>query len=113
MIRQACLLGACFAFAFASTAATPPPDKLLAADTLAMITVPDYAKAKATTHQWPLSQLWADPAMKPFADKFITKFKSELVEPVEREFGLKFADYAGFAQGQVTLALTLNTSEGK
>jgi len=112
MKRHLCLL-ACFVVVLTCRAATPPPDKLLAGDTLAVLTVPDYAKAKATSSQWPFQQLWADPAMKPFADRFVTKFKSDLLAPLEREFGLKLSDYTGLAQGQLTLAITQSSGEGK
>ena len=112
MKRHLCLL-ICFVVVLTCRAATPPPDKLLAGDTLAVLTVPDYAKAKATSSQWPFQQLWADPAMKPFADKFVTKFKSDLLAPLEREFGLKLSDYTGLAQGQLTLAITQSSGEGK
>jgi hypothetical protein len=94
------------------TAPTPPPEKLLAADTVAIFTIPDYAKASAGWKQWPASQLWADPSMKPFKDKFMTKLGSDVVTPLEKEFGVKFNDYAGLAQGQVTLALTPTGWEG-
>jgi hypothetical protein len=86
-------------------AAAPAPDKLLPADALGLITVPDYARASATWNAWPASGLWSDPALKPFVDKFKTKWKADLMAPLEREFGVKFADYAGLAQGQLTLAL--------
>ncbi len=111
--RYACFLAAWSALALSSLAATPPPDKLLVSDTLAVFTVPDYAKAKATWAHWPLSQLWADAALKPFAEKFMGKFKTEMLAPMEREFGLKFADFADLAQGQFTLAVTQNGWDGK
>src|SRR5258708_33791855 len=112
MNLKACLFSS-FALTFTCLAATPPPDKLLPAAPLAVITVPEYAKTRATSKQWPSRQLWADVAMKPFADKFIGKFKSELIAPLEREFGLKFSEFAGLAQGQLTFALTQNAGDDK
>jgi len=108
MKRQLCALLLLLALAFPGLAATPPPEKLLAADTVAVFTIPDYAKSSAAWNQWPASRLWADPAMKPFKEKFMKKFKSDVVEPLEKEFGIKFADYSGLAQGQLTFALTPN-----
>jgi hypothetical protein len=96
-----------------SFAATPPPDKLLSGDTLGVFTIPDYAKAKAASSGWPSRQLWADPAMKPFVDKFVEKFKSDLLAPLERELGLKLSDYKDLAQGQLTIAVTQNGWDGK
>ena len=104
-----CLLG----LAFTASAATPSPDKLLPADTLGLFTIPDYVKSKAVWGAWPMSQLWDDPAMKPFREKFMGKLQSDLIAPLEREFGIKFADYRGLAQGQVTLAITSNGWEAK
>jgi hypothetical protein len=86
-------------------AEAPPPDKLLPSDTLAVLTFPDYTKAQAIWKKAPYGQLWNDSSLKPFRDKLTAKFKSDLVEPLEREFGIRFTDYAGLAQGQVTFAL--------
>lgn len=108
MKRRLCSLGLLLAGTFACLAAAPPPEKLLAADTVAVLTVPDYAKASASWKQWPASQLWGDPSMKAFRDKFVNKLQSDLVTPLEKEFGVKFADYSGLAQGQLTVALTPN-----
>ncbi|HYV32166.1 MAG TPA: hypothetical protein VEO53_13815 [Candidatus Binatia bacterium] len=109
---QLCSLGLLFAASSASLAVTPPPEKLLAADTVAVLTIPDYVKASASWKQWPSSLLWADASMKPFKDKFLAKLRAEVVVPLEKEFGIKFGDYAGLAQGQLTLALTPNGWEG-
>src|SRR5262245_37330172 len=89
-------------------AATPSPEQLLPADTLAVLTMPDTSKARTASSQWASSQLWNDPAMKPFKDKITTKLTAEIITPLEREFGIKFADYNGLAQGQITLAVTQN-----
>ena len=77
------LLTLCAAFR-SHAAAVPAPDSLLAGDTLAMLTVPDYTKAKGVWGQWPSTRLWSDPALKPFRDKFVAKLKSEFLEPMER-----------------------------
>jgi hypothetical protein len=94
-------------------APTPPPEKLLPADTLIVATIPDYSKVSAASKQSPLTQLWNDPAMKAFHDKFMGKLQSEVIAPLEREFGIKFADYENLAQGQITLGITLNGYDGK
>ena len=86
----------------------PPPEKLLPADTLGVLTVPEYAKTKARSGQQPLGRLWGDPSMKPFREKLVGKLKSDIVTPLEKEFGIKYADYSGLAQGQITLALSAN-----
>lgn len=112
-MKQTALLLASLALAFALPAALPAPEKLLAADTLAVLTVPDWAKSKVNFANSPQGQLWDDPVMKPFRDKFTAKFTSAFLAPVEKELGIKLADYASLLQGQVTFALTQNGWEGK
>ncbi len=109
---QFCFAGLLFAVAAAGPAATPPPEKLLPVDTVAVLTIPDYAKTSATFKQWPSALLWGDASMKPFKDKFTAKFQSDVIGPLEKEFGIKLADFAGLAQGQLTVALTPNGWEG-
>jgi hypothetical protein len=111
MKLQAFLVGVLLALSCA--AGTPPPDKLLPGDTLGFVTVPDYGTAGGTWSNWAMSRLWNDAALKPFKEKFLEKFKSDVVTPMEREFGIKFADYAGLARGQLTLAITSNGWDGK
>ena len=95
-----------------SRAAVLPAEKLLPDDTLLMLTVPDCTKTREVTKKSPMAQLWGDPAMKPFREKFLTKLREELVGPLERELGIKLDDYANLAQGQLTLALTANGWQG-
>ena len=103
-----CLLAATW-----SHAAAPTPDKLLPPDTILVITAPDYSALRKATEKSPTLQLWNDQVIRPFKDKFLAKWKSEVVEPLEREFGVKFADYQGMAQGQVTWALTQQSGQDK
>src|SRR5688572_33047125 len=53
--------------------AVPPAEKLLPADTLGFFTVPDWAKGQAAYSNSAMGQLWADPAMKAFKEKFFEK----------------------------------------
>jgi hypothetical protein len=87
-------------------AAVPPPDKLLPADTMVVVSVPDWSNARKVSERGPMLQLWNDPAIKPFKDKFLGKLKSDLIEPLEREFGAKLSDYTGLLEGQYTFAIT-------
>ncbi len=93
-------------------AAVPPPEKLLPADTLGVFTVPDCAKARTAYEANASSQLWRDPAMKPFAEKLMSKVKEEFVAPLERQLGVKLADYSGLVQGQFTFAVIQNGWQG-
>ena len=108
------LLAAIFlASVIPSHAQLPPPEKLLPNDTLVLVTAPDAIKLRAVFTNSPQGQLWNDPAIKAFKDKFVAKFKSDLVAPLEKEFGIKFSNYEGLATGQFTFALTQNGWQGK
>src|SRR6266404_475593 len=98
---------------FTAIGAVLPAEKLLPDDTLAMFTIPDFTKAVGIYQSSPQAQLWNDPAMKPFKDKFVDKFKSQFFTPLENELGIHFADYTGLPQGQLTLAMTQDGWMGK
>ena len=63
----------------------PAPEKLVPEDTVVLVTAPDFGKLRDVYRRLPQSQLWNDPAMKPFKDKFLAKWKEEVVRPLERE----------------------------
>lgn len=96
-----------------ATAEVPSAEKLLPDDTLIVLTAPDWDKAKSAYASAPMAQLWQDPAMQAFTDKFINKFRTDVMQPLERELGVKFSDYAEVLHGQVTLALTQNGWQGE
>jgi hypothetical protein len=50
--------------------------------------------------------------MKPFHDKFMAKFNEKFVTPVEKDLGAKVADFLDLPQGQFTVAITVNGSNG-
>ena len=93
-------------------AALPPAEQLLPDDTLGMISVPDWAKASAYYQQSPAGQLWQDPALIPFKQNFLKQFKEDVVAPLERELGIKLADYTSLIQGQLTFAVLRNGWDG-
>jgi len=84
----------------------PAADHLLPDDLSAMATIPDWPRFANFEGGSSWSRLWKDPAMKPFREKFNARFKETVLDPLERELGIKFADYAELLQGQVTVALT-------
>jgi hypothetical protein len=100
------------ALAFAATAAVLPPEQLLPDDTLFAIAIPDFTKVQSIYKSYPQLQLWADPAMKPFRDKFTGKLQSEFIAPLERELNIHFADYTTLPQGQMTLAVVQDGWQG-
>jgi len=102
------LLAGVLSLAASLGAAIPPAENLLPADTLLVITVPDFAKLRETIRQSPQGRLWNDPALKPFHDRFMANWNEKFVAPLERDLGIKFDDYAGLPQGQLTLAVTHN-----
>jgi hypothetical protein len=95
-------------FANSLRAAIPPAENLLPSDTLFLLTAPDCAAFRAALHQSPQWLLWSDPAMKPFHDSFIGKWQESFVAPLERDLGVKLADFADLPQGQFTFAVTQN-----
>ena len=93
------------AFGLQAGGAIPPPEKLLPKDTVLVGTAPDWQKAAHFWSNAPYAKLWQDPALKPFKDKFFDKFDTGVIKPLEQTLGIKFSDYAGLVQGQVTYAL--------
>ncbi len=93
-------------------AAIPPAENLLPADTLAFFAVPDCAALRVAAKQSPGWLFWGDPAMKPFHDKFMAKWNDQFIAPLERDLGVKVADFVDLPQGQLTLAATINGSNG-
>lgn len=91
----------------------PPAEKLLPEDTLVMVTAPDFPRLRELFSQSPMSQLWRDPAMKPFREHVVAKWEEEFLGPLERELNLRFADYAGLLQGQITFAVSRHGGDGK
>ena len=109
----ACLLAAvALALALPALAAVPPAEKLLPADTLAVLTIPDWDKAAVAAKDISLAQLWRDPAMKPFAEKFERKL-GELIGQEDKDFAREWAEFKPLVGGQVTLAVIRNEWQGE
>ena len=89
-------------------AAIPPAENLLPADTLLLITVPDFSTLRAAGKQSPQWLFWNDPAMKPFHDKFMAGWNEKFIAPLERDLGVKLGDFTDLPQGQLTFAVTQN-----
>ena len=97
---------------FRAGAAIPAPEQLLPQDTLVMVTAPDFAKMRQIYRDLPQTRLWADPAMKPLKERFLTKWQEEFVRPLERELNVSFDTYSSLPQGQLTFALLQNGWQG-
>jgi hypothetical protein len=93
-------------------AAIAPAENLLPADTLAFFTIPDTAALRASCKNAPQIQFWNDAAMRPFHDKFMAKLTEKFIAPLEADLGLKVADFLALPQGQFTVGLTVNGSNG-
>jgi hypothetical protein len=94
-------------------AAVPPVEQLLPADTLGLITIPDWDKAMAASEKTPFGQLWQDSALKPLREKLVKQWKDDVVGPIEKQLGIQLADFSGLVHGQVTLAVTRNGWDGR
>jgi len=104
---------AIFFSAVSLCAAVPPVERLLPADTLLVMSAPDFTKLREIYLQSPQRLFWDDSAMKPFREKFEKKWNEELIVPLERDLAVKFSDYGALLQGQVTLAVTQDDWDGK
>ena len=111
-IRSLASLYVALALALPAFAAVPPAEKLLPADTLAVVTVPDWDQAAAAAKDFSLAQLWRDPAMKPFVEKFDQKL-GELIGQGDKNFVGDWAEFQPLVGGQVTLAVIRNDWEGE
>jgi hypothetical protein len=108
-MKRNLVLAACLAMAMAAlSAAVPPAEQILPADTLGFISVPDWGQLCKAYDESPQGQFWQNVEMKAFKDKFMGQLQKEVLAPLERELGVKFTDYASFMQGQVTLAVLRN-----
>jgi hypothetical protein len=110
--RHSIFLAGLICLIFQARAAVPPAEQLLPDETLGLISIPDWAKVEAYSRQFSWGQLWQDPAIKPFKDHFLKRLKEDAIDPLERELGIKFADYTSLIQGQVTFAVTRNGWDG-
>jgi hypothetical protein len=99
-------------WALLAQAAVPPAEQLLPEDTLAALVLPDYAKIEASEKNSPMAVLWQDPALRPFKDKLLTKLTNDVMVPIEKELGIKLADYCSLTRGQFTMAITRNGWNG-
>jgi hypothetical protein len=106
------LLAALTAFTLATRADVPPAEKILPDDTLFMFTVPNFNHTREISRQSPMTRLWQDPAMRPFADKFINKLDTQIIGPLEQDLGTGLSNYTALAQGQLTFAIVQNGWQG-
>ena len=106
------LLVAALAPLWPALAVVPPAEKLLPADTLAVITIPDADKAAAAVKDFSLAQLWNDPAMRPFAYKLETKLR-ELVGQEDKNFSRDWQEFRPLLSGQMTFAVIRNDWAGE
>jgi len=106
------LLLAAFSLALRLHAAIPPAENLLPSDTLFLLTAPDCHNLRTATAESPQMQLWNDPALRPFHDKFMSKWNEQFIGPLEQDLGLSLASFLDLPQGQFTLAVTRNGWDG-
>lgn len=93
-------------------AVIPPAPKLLPKDTLAVLTIPEWTSAMSQAGSSSYGKLWADPTMKPFRDHFETQFKEKFLGKLEKDLGIKAADYLPLLQGQLTVGLMADGWDG-
>jgi hypothetical protein len=94
------------------SAAIPPAENLLPADTLFLLTIPDCHALRADLAQSPQTLLWNDPALRPFHDKVMGKLNELFVGPLETDLGVDLGSFTELPQGQFTVAVTRNGWNG-
>lgn len=92
-------------FAMVAGGTVLPPEQLLPKDTVLVVTAPDCPAAWSVITNLPYGRLWNDPQLKPFKDKFIDKFTTEVITPMERTLSAHVSDYRNLARGQATFAM--------
>ena len=100
-------------FCLGARAGVLPAEKLLPKDTALVVTMPDSRVGWSVLTNSPYGRLWQDPAVKPFKDKFLDKFGSDVLTPLERSLGIHFSEYSGLAQGQATFAVLPMAAPGR
>lgn len=90
--------------AAAAGAATPPAEKLLPPDTFVVMTIPDWDKSFAAAKDFSLAQLWRDPAMRAFTEKFEQKFRG-LIGEEDKNFERDWQEFKPLIRGQITLGV--------
>lgn len=93
-------------------AAIPAAEQLLPSDTLAVVSIPDYQALHTASQHSPQMMCWNSAEMTPFRQKFTAKITEALIGPVEKQLGVKLADFGALLQGQLTVAVTLNQWNG-
>lgn len=87
------------------SAAVLEPERLLPPESLLLVNARDPGRLSALLAGSGPGRMWRDPAMKPFVQKFSTRWKEEFVQPLEREMGFRLEDVLKLSRGQATLAL--------
>ncbi len=111
-VQRASLAAGLCLCALTADAAVPAPEQLLPDDTLIVLTAPDFARLRQLCQQSPKGRLWNDPALKPLKDRFLARWREEVVKPLERDLNLSLDSWSSLPQGQVTFAVTRNTWQG-
>lgn len=86
--------------------AAQAPESLLPLNTIAVATVPDMNTARTLFKADPMVQLWNDPSMEAFTDRFEKAFRKNVMQRIRNEAPVQPGELWKLAQGQVTVALT-------
>ncbi len=87
------------------TAETPPPNQWVPENALAVLTLPNYEKAKETWNKNLYMQFWNDPAMTAFREHAEKAWQENIVSNFEKDTGFKLADLTELVKGQATFAI--------
>ena len=85
---RAVLLGVVLGWSWGGSAATPAPEQLLGAETLMVLSIPNWTRAREHFDQSATGRLYADPVMKSHKDKFMSRLRGDLLKPLALDFGI-------------------------
>lgn len=77
----------------------------LPGNTLGVVRVPNTAAARIQWAENPWHQLWRDPAMQPFRERFMAQLGRDQLDSRREQPGLSLTEAIGLAQGELVLAL--------
>ena len=86
--------------------AAQPPESLLPQNTIAVASVPDMNTARTLFKANSFIQMWNDPSMEAFANRFEKAFRKNVMKRIQDEAPVQPDELWKLAQGQITVALT-------
>lgn len=85
--------------------------EMLPADTYAFLSVSSVSSVLDQFEKTPWGELVRSKEFAPFWNDSVAKYQRRIVQPLETELRLHFADYSGIFDGRLTMALVPSTNQ--